>query len=139
VGIGPLCHSADGGILHRSRQPERAGAVGKVDGLAYLCQYIRVYTVRYSRLAHGQLLALRAYDARRIVEAVDHLAAQPDPGAAPGVKLIGGLKPPWIGKRPFYQLRVGDHRVFFDIDGDEVLVLVQAVRRKGRKRTEEVL
>ena len=37
-----------------------------------------------------------------------------------------------------FQLRVGDFRVFYDVDEDEGLVVVRHVRRKGRRTTGEV-
>lgn len=88
-------------------------------------------------MARKQLRSLRAFDARRIVDAVNILASQPDPKAHPRVKMIRGIKPPWGGVEPFFQFRVGDFRVFFDLTSGDLLV--NAVRYKGRKTTEEAL
>jgi mRNA-degrading endonuclease RelE of RelBE toxin-antitoxin system len=96
-----------------------------------------VYKVRYSTVARRQLRDLRAYDARRIVGEIDSLAEHDEPAEHPGVKKVRGIKPPWGGKEPIFQLRVGDFRVFFDVAADELLV--NAVRRKGRKTTKEAL
>ncbi|MCI0572751.1 MAG: type II toxin-antitoxin system RelE/ParE family toxin [Myxococcaceae bacterium] len=41
--------------------------------------------------------------------------------------------------RPIWQLRVGDWRVLYDVDKAGRVVVVAAVRQKGRKRTEEIL
>jgi mRNA-degrading endonuclease RelE of RelBE toxin-antitoxin system len=53
--------------------------------------------------------------------------------------LLAGLEPPWESLRPVWQLRVGDWRVFYDVDEDAKSVVVRAVRKKGRKLTEETL
>jgi mRNA-degrading endonuclease RelE of RelBE toxin-antitoxin system len=54
-------------------------------------------------------------------------------------KLLEGLVPPWDSVHPVWQLRVGDFRVFYDVDERARKVIVRAVRRKGTKRTEEIL
>jgi mRNA-degrading endonuclease RelE of RelBE toxin-antitoxin system len=46
--------------------------------------------------------------------------------------------PPWDQVRPVWELKVGEYRVFYDVDEGRALVIVQAVRRKGRKRTGEI-
>lgn len=52
-------------------------------------------------------------------------------------KLLDGLLPPWKSLRPVWQLRVGEFRVFYDVD--ESQVIVRAVRRKGTRTTGEIL
>jgi mRNA-degrading endonuclease RelE of RelBE toxin-antitoxin system len=38
-----------------------------------------------------------------------------------------------------WQLRVGDFRVFYDVDEDREQVIIRAIRRKGRRSTKEIL
>ena len=40
---------------------------------------------------------------------------------------------------PVWRLRVGDHRVFYDVDEELKTVMVQRVPLKGRKTTREIL
>jgi len=61
--------------------------------------------------------------------------------------------PPWLPRRwlivqpwdrilandTVWELRVGEYRVFYDVDSDRSVVIVQAVRRKGRRTTGETL
>jgi mRNA-degrading endonuclease RelE of RelBE toxin-antitoxin system len=54
-------------------------------------------------------------------------------------ELLEGLVPPRDSVRPVWQLRVGDFRVFYDIDQEREQVIIRAVRRKGTKSTEEIL
>jgi len=42
-------------------------------------------------------------------------------------------------KAPVWQLRVGDHRIFYDVDEDAGIVIVQRILRKGRRATKDVL
>ena len=46
---------------------------------------------------------------------------------------------PWEQLGPVWELRVGALRIFYDLVEHDRLVVVRAVRRKGRKRTEEIL
>ena len=39
---------------------------------------------------------------------------------------------------PVWELRVGDLRVFYDVDTRAMQVIVRAVRRKGRSTTREI-
>lgn len=54
-------------------------------------------------------------------------------------KLLEGLVPPWDAVRPVWQFRVGDFRVFYDVDEERQEVVVRAIRRKGTKTTGEIL
>ena len=53
--------------------------------------------------------------------------------------MLRGILAPWSTLRPVWQLRVGDFRVFYDVDEREREVVVRAVRRKGSKTTQEIL
>jgi len=37
-----------------------------------------------------------------------------------------------------WQLRVGDYRVFYDVNDEERLVIIRHVQRKGQKTTGEI-
>lgn len=55
-------------------------------------------------------------------------------------KLLVGLRPPWDQELPVWELRVGDYRVFYDVQEQPSLVTVRAIRFKlPHKTTEEIL
>ena len=55
-------------------------------------------------------------------------------------KLLVNLVPPWTAEPPVWELRVGEHRVFYDVAESERVVYVRAVRRKRpRETTEDIL
>lgn len=93
-----------------------------------------MYAVSYQREAAAELKALRAFDRVRILDAIARNLREA-PTSARGKKKrldLGGGDFIW-------QLRVGDHRVFYDVVEEERLVIVRHVRRKGPRTTGEIL
>jgi len=94
-----------------------------------------VHDVLFTEMAKNELLMLRRFDRSRILDAIDaSLVHQPD--VPTRHRKILQLESPW-GDLPLWELRVGDYRVLYDLEGSTVTV--RAVRHKGRKTTEEVL
>ena len=55
-------------------------------------------------------------------------------------KILIGLVPPWEHVEPVWELRVGHHRVFYDVTESECTVTIRAIRHKPpHKTTEEIL
>ena len=44
-------------------------------------------------------------------------------------KLLPGLQSPWDQELPIWELRVGEHRVFYDVQEQARVVTVRAIRR----------
>lgn len=93
-----------------------------------------MYEVKYEPEAAADLRALRAYDRTRVFSAIErHLRYAPTQ--------MGGVKKQIIREdgNTIYQLRVGEIRVFYDVEDVVRIVIVRRVRHKGRKTTGEVL
>jgi mRNA-degrading endonuclease RelE of RelBE toxin-antitoxin system len=101
--------------------------------------YKFVYRLAFTATFRRQLSRLRKKDASRIADAIEQQLAVSPRGPSPIVKIIVGLDPAWEGDEPFWQLRVGDHRVFYDVDEDRKTVALRAVGFKGRRTTEELV
>ena len=84
------------------------------------------FSIRIKRSAARELKRLVKPDRVRIVAAIDRLAETPHLGAA----LKGEL-------RGLRRLRVGDHRVVYEVRDDELIVLVVRIahRRDAHRRT----
>jgi len=98
-----------------------------------------MYRVLLIPSAYHELHALRASERRRVAEAIRQaLRSQP---AVPtrNRKLLRGRRSLKAPPLEVWELRVGAYRVFYDVDEDTRQVTVRAVRRKGRRTTEEVL
>jgi len=98
-----------------------------------------VYTIKFVELSLEDLQRLRVVDRGRILNAVEEKLRLEPARQDRRRKVLVGLVPPWDQVRPVWQLRVGEFRVFYDVDEEQEAVIVRAVRRKGRKMTEEIL
>jgi mRNA-degrading endonuclease RelE of RelBE toxin-antitoxin system len=99
----------------------------------------KVFNVLYEEAAQEDLRDLRVHAARRIMDEVDAQLTTTPTRPTRRRKLLEGLVPHWDATRPVWQLRVGDFRVFYDVDEELQEVIVRAIRRKGAKRTKEIL
>lgn len=105
-----------------------------------ICYDGSVFQILVTRGAEEELAGLRARDRGAVMDAIERsLAHEPDVPAR-NRKILAALRPPWSGLEPVWELRVGEFRVFYDVESDERRVYVRAVRRKPPHRTtEEVL
>jgi mRNA-degrading endonuclease RelE of RelBE toxin-antitoxin system len=88
------------------------------------------YDILISDSAMQDLKNLRAFDRSGIFEAMDeHLAHEPTKESKSGIKK---LAQPAISQ---YRLRVGDYRVYYDVEESVHRVLVMQVFEKGRSTT----
>ena len=99
-----------------------------------------MYTLEFSEMVAEHLGELRAFDRKQVLDQIDaQLIHQPTVETRNKKKLVG-LSPPWEHVEPVWELRVGEFRVFYDVDEEESRVVVRAIRRKPpHKTTEEIL
>jgi mRNA-degrading endonuclease RelE of RelBE toxin-antitoxin system len=101
-----------------------------------------MYDIWFSCSVEGELKKLRTYDQRVILKEIEkQLTHQPERGTKKK-KLLEDLGPPddWDAVPPMWQLRIGDFRVFYDVDLGNKRVHVRAIRKKPpHKTTEEIL
>jgi mRNA-degrading endonuclease RelE of RelBE toxin-antitoxin system len=94
------------------------------------------------RFAHGaleDLNRLRAHDRARVLAEIERRLAEHPQQPSRNRKQLTALVPSWEHVPPVWELRVGDHRVFYDVNVEARLVIVRAVRRKGRWTTKEIV
>lgn len=74
------------------------------------------------------------------MEGIQHKLAYEPTRPTKHVKRLVKLLPPFEHVAPIWQLRIGDFRVFYDVNDAEETVLVRAIRRKpAHMTTEQVL
>lgn len=96
-----------------------------------------MYVIRFAEGVLGDLKALRASDRRRIMEGIQRKLPHEPTRQTKHVKRLEKLLPPFEHVPPIWQLRIGDFRVFYDVNDAEGMVLVRAIRRKPAHMTTE--
>lgn len=95
---------------------------------------VSTWTIRFDRVALDELAALRPYDRTRIMAAIGtHLRHRPTAPTARRKRIVRETG------EAIWQLRVSDHRVFYDVDAATKRVIVRRIRAKGRLTTEDIL
>jgi mRNA-degrading endonuclease RelE of RelBE toxin-antitoxin system len=99
-----------------------------------------MFTIAYGKSVAGDLAAVRVFERKRILDEIEGQLTHQPTQESHNKKMLRGLIPPWEHVEPVWELRVGEHRVFYDVDEAERQVVVRAVRRKPpHKMTEEIL
>lgn len=99
-----------------------------------------MYLIEYAEGVAGDLAGLRPFDRKQILDRIDEQLAHQPTQETRNKKNLVGMVPPWEHVEPIWELRVGEHRVFYDVSEDERRVIVRAIRHKPpHKMTEEIL
>jgi mRNA-degrading endonuclease RelE of RelBE toxin-antitoxin system len=99
-----------------------------------------MFFIDYAEGVAQDLARLRAFDRTRILDEIDEQLAYEPAQETRNKKLLLGLKPPWDQELPVWQLRVGEFRIFYDVDEAKQLVTIRAIRHKPpHATTEEIL
>ena len=96
---------------------------------------LTVYKVTYSSAVADDLKSLRARKRTQILDEIDVLLTHELGRETRNRKILVGLVPPWEHVTPVWELRVGEYRVFYDIDEKAKLVLVRAIRPEPPHKT----
>jgi mRNA-degrading endonuclease RelE of RelBE toxin-antitoxin system len=94
------------------------------------------FAIKFLGSAAAELKALRVFDQRRIAEEIEKQLRDQPAVATRNRKCLFGFTPSFEHDPPIWELRVGDFRVFYDVD-EEGQVKVRAVREKAHGQTTE--
>ncbi|HEV8310916.1 MAG TPA: type II toxin-antitoxin system RelE/ParE family toxin [Methylomirabilota bacterium] len=99
-----------------------------------------MYEIRFARDVEKDLRRLTAFHRGKVLETIERQLVDEPMTPSRNRKLLVNLIPPWTAEPPIRELRVGEHRVFYDVSVNENVVYVRAIRRKPPgKRTEDIL
>ena len=99
-----------------------------------------MYVTDYAAGVVEDLAGLRAYDRKRILDRIEQELQHQPTRKTRNKKPIFGLQPPWDYEEPIWELRIGEFRVFYDVEDAQSLVTIRAIRRKPpHKTTEDIL
>lgn len=98
------------------------------------------YAVELSPDAEAELAALRVFEHRKVIEAIrEQLTTQPLT-VTRNRKSLPDVEADFMFESPLWELRIGEMRVFYDANEEDLVVNVRAVRQKPPdKTTAEVL
>lgn len=99
-----------------------------------------MFSIVYVDRVANDLAAMRAFDRRRILNRIDNELSHQPTHETRHKKIISGLTFPWDHEEPAWELRVGEYRVFYDVDVLVQQVTVRAVRQKPpHQPTEDIV
>ncbi len=98
------------------------------------------YTIDYAEGVNEDLANLRAYEREQVLDALEKQLQHEPTRQTRNRKILVGLVSPWEHVDPVWELRIGEYRVFYDVDEQTSTVTVRAIRYKPpHKTTEEIL
>jgi mRNA-degrading endonuclease RelE of RelBE toxin-antitoxin system len=101
---------------------------------------LRMYDIRYAEHFAEDLRRLRPAQRKQILDRIDAQLTYQPTAQTRNRKILARLVPPWEHEEPVWELRIGQFRVFYDVDEAEAIVIIRAIRHKPpHKTTEEIL
>jgi mRNA-degrading endonuclease RelE of RelBE toxin-antitoxin system len=85
--------------------------------------------------AATEIVTLPAFIRAQVVEAIEAQLTHEPTVLTRNRKLLRGLVPTWEHLESTWEIRVGEYRVFYDVDEAAAVVHIQAVRHKPPHRT----
>jgi len=99
-----------------------------------------MYTIGYAESVVVDLAALRVFERRSILDRIEQDLTHQPTHETRNKKILRALIPRWEHVEPVWELRVGEYRVFYDVDEVAGRVTVRAIRHKPlHKTTEDIL
>ena len=97
-----------------------------------------MHLIVVEELALDDLDELRTYDRRLLEDAMEERLAHDPLVRTRNRKPLESFVPAWEHVQPIWELRVGDFRVFYDVEESAETVHVRRILRKGTKSTGEM-
>ena len=82
---------------------------------------------------------MRPFEQRRVVAEIRQQLSRQPVVPSPNRKCLVDLTPSFEHEPPIWELRVGNLRVFYDVNQADRRVHVRAVRRKDTQTTEDIV
>lgn len=89
-----------------------------------------MFQIEYAAGVADDLAGLTARDRTTILDKIEEQLTHEPTRETRNRKPIVGLEPPWEAEPPIWELRVGQFRVFYDVNLTENRATVRAIRRK---------
>jgi mRNA-degrading endonuclease RelE of RelBE toxin-antitoxin system len=96
-----------------------------------------MFTIEFADSVGHDLSGLRAFERALILDRIDEQLMHQPATPTRNRKIVPGLIPPWEHEQPVWELRIGEYRVFYDVNEAESRVTVRAIRHKPPHKTIE--
>lgn len=96
-----------------------------------------IYAIEVTDLAIEELSNIRAFERRPILEAIRQQLTYEPAITTRNRKLLKSLIPRFESVPPIWELRIGAYRVFYDVNEEEKIVYIRAIRQKTPEQTTE--
>ena len=93
------------------------------------------FSIETSASAKSELKSIKLFERKRIIEEIDSQLMDEPTTETKNRKPLPDIEPGFEHVPPLWELRVGEYRVFFDVDEQDKKVFVRAVRKKTPKQT----
>jgi mRNA-degrading endonuclease RelE of RelBE toxin-antitoxin system len=94
-----------------------------------------MHEIKYAEDVSKDLRELTAFKRKEILDRIDEELLNEPTRETRNKKVLADVEPPWPFKEPLRELRVGDYRVFYDVDVEASQVVIRAIRHKPPHRT----
>jgi mRNA-degrading endonuclease RelE of RelBE toxin-antitoxin system len=95
------------------------------------------YAIDIRDAALGELQAIKSFYRRRIVDSIDQQLVHQPNVETKNRKILRGFQSDFEHEEPVWELRVGQYRVYYDVNEESKAVVVRAVREKPPHVTTE--
>lgn len=99
-----------------------------------------MFTVLFSRDVENDLKTISVFYRNKILDEIKKQLTQNPTSLTKNKKVLVNLIPPWEADSMVWEMRIGEYRVFYDVDESTQTVFIRAIRKKPPGiTTEEIL
>ena len=99
-----------------------------------------MFRIEFAESVVDDLAGLSVFDRKRVLDRLEEQLKHQPTRETRNRKVVLGLTPPWEHEVPIWQLRIGELRVFYDVNEATACVTIRAIRHKPpHTTTEEIL
>ncbi|MHB8483101.1 MAG: type II toxin-antitoxin system RelE family toxin [Nitrospiria bacterium] len=99
-----------------------------------------MFNIWFSAEVEADIKKISLFYRNRIMDEIEVQLTNDPTAITKNKKILINLSPPWTGLSIVRELRVGEFRIFYDVDEPKKEVFIRAVRKKPPgKTTEEIL
>ncbi len=96
-----------------------------------------LYSIDIADVAYQELQSIKLFYRRQIIHAIDEQLLHEPTTETKNRKVLAGMQANFEHELPIWELRVGQYRVYYDVNEELQAVTIRAVRQKPPHMTTE--